>query len=144
MHAIERPIPVPQIEIAIHCRSRRHVFRYRAPLAARRQNIQESVYDLAYVDRALVAPSLGRERPIVMRISENDERGASWRGQYRRFRDALRRFHQPPGHLAANGKVRACQWLPLATILPPRAGHPVYAGLIKSIICSICVSVSSK
>ena len=60
MHAIERPIPVPQIEIAIHCRLRRQVFRYRAPLAARRQNTQESVDDLAYVDRALVAPSLGR------------------------------------------------------------------------------------
>jgi hypothetical protein len=55
-----------------------------------------------------------RERPVVMRTSENDGRGASWRGQYRRFRDALRRFYQPPGHLAAHGKVRALQWLPLA------------------------------
>ncbi len=57
--AIKRSVPVPQIEIAIYRRSRREVFGYRAPLAARGQNIQEGVYNLAYVDRALVAPSLG-------------------------------------------------------------------------------------
>jgi hypothetical protein len=69
-----------------------------------------------------------RERTVVMRTSEDDGRGASLRGQYRRFRDALRRFYQPPGHLAAHGKVWACQWLPLASTLPQRAGHPVDAG----------------
>ena len=70
MHAIKRPIPVPQIEIAIHFRSRRLVFRYRAPLEVHRQNIQESVYVAMAVAASGCHQVHVRHKPL--QLSEND------------------------------------------------------------------------
>ena len=63
-----------------------------------------------------------------MSSSESNGRGAPWRGQYRSFHHAPRRFYRPPAYLAAHGEVRACQCPLLASILPRRAGHGVDAG----------------
>jgi hypothetical protein len=48
------------LDAAMHRRARRQVLRDRAPLTARGQNVHERVYDLANIDRALVATTLAR------------------------------------------------------------------------------------
>ena len=75
------------------------------------------------------APMMARQRAAMAGSAFDGDGERKVLEGHGRFVDALRRFYQPPGHLAAHGKVRACQWLPLATILPPRADHKVYAGL---------------
>ena len=63
-----------------------------------------------------------------MSSSENQGRGASWRGPNWSFRHATCRCYRPPGHLGARGEVRACQCPSLASILPRRAAHPADVG----------------
>ena len=60
MDPIERAVPTPEIEIAMHRRARRQVLRDRAPLTAGGQNVHERVHHLANIDSALVAAALGR------------------------------------------------------------------------------------
>lgn len=80
MNALQRPVVVPQVEIAVHRALRRQVFRDGPPLATRAQDIQQAVHDLADVHRTLVAAALRRwnlglnQRPLgigqVARISK--------------------------------------------------------------------------
>ena len=60
MDAVERAVPAPQIEIIVQGRAWRQVFRERAPLAARAQDVHQTVGDLAQVHRALITAQLGR------------------------------------------------------------------------------------
>src|SRR5262249_18741378 len=60
MDAIERAVPAPQIEIIVQGRAWRQVFRNRAPLAARAQDVHQTVSNLAQVHRALITTRLGR------------------------------------------------------------------------------------
>src|SRR6516162_9684054 len=60
MDAIERAVPTPQIEIIVQGRAWRQVFRNRAPLAARAQDVHQTVSNLAQVHRALITSRLGR------------------------------------------------------------------------------------
>jgi hypothetical protein len=60
MDAVERAVPTPQIEIIVQGRAWRQVFRDRAPLAARAQDVHQTVGDLAQVHRALITAQLGR------------------------------------------------------------------------------------
>src|SRR5450631_2870491 len=60
MDPIERAVPTPDIEIAMHRRARRQVLRDRAPLTARGQNVHERVHHLSNINRPLVATALGR------------------------------------------------------------------------------------
>src|SRR5262249_11800673 len=57
---IERAVPAPQIEIIVQGRAWRQVFRNRAPLAARAQDVHQTVSNLAQVHRALITTRLGR------------------------------------------------------------------------------------
>src|SRR5262245_22987011 len=72
MDAIERAVPAPQIEIIVQGRAWRQVFRNRAPLAARAQDVHQTVSNLAQVHRALITTRLGRreawldQRPLRM------------------------------------------------------------------------------
>ena len=71
--AIERAVPVPQIEIIVDRRARRQVLGDRPPLAAGAQDIHQTVDDLPHVHRTLVAAALGRrnerlnQRPFLVR-----------------------------------------------------------------------------
>ena len=60
MDAIERAVPVPQIEVVMQRRARRQVLRDRPPLAAGAQNVHKSVDDLVQIHGPLVAPAPGR------------------------------------------------------------------------------------
>src|SRR6516165_10156276 len=60
MDAIERAVPAPQIEIIVQGRAWRQVFWNRAPLAARAQDVHQTVSNLAQVHRALITTRLGR------------------------------------------------------------------------------------
>src|SRR5437667_3423728 len=60
MDALQRAIPGPQVEIGPHCALRRQVFGQRLPLAAGPQDVENSVQNLAHINRALAAAVLGR------------------------------------------------------------------------------------
>src|SRR3989442_9185073 len=60
MDALQRAIPGPQVEIGPHCALRRQVFGQRLPLAACPKHVENSVQNLAHVDRALAAALLSR------------------------------------------------------------------------------------
>ena len=72
MDAIQRAVVVPQVEEAVHRRTRRQVFRDRTPLAAGTEHVHQPVDDLADVYRPLVAAALGgrdqgrNERPLLI------------------------------------------------------------------------------
>src|SRR5947209_6346815 len=72
MDLLQRAVPAPQAEIAVHRAARRQVLRDVAPLAAGAQHIHHAVDDLAHVDGALAAATLGRRdqqldvRPFVV------------------------------------------------------------------------------
>src|SRR5262245_45953733 len=82
MDALQRAIPGPQVEIGPHCALRRQVFGQRLPLAACPQHVENSVQNLAHVDRALAAALLSRwhhgldNRPFgasqITRITKTD------------------------------------------------------------------------
>ncbi|GBQ25348.1 hypothetical protein AA12717_2034 [Gluconacetobacter sacchari DSM 12717] len=56
MDAVDRAIPGPQIEIIVDRRALRQIFLDRPPLAAGRQDIHQSVDDLAQSDAPFAAP----------------------------------------------------------------------------------------
>jgi diadenosine tetraphosphatase ApaH/serine/threonine PP2A family protein phosphatase len=60
MDGVERAVPAPQIEIIVQARAWRQVFRDRAPLAARAQDVHQTVDNLAHVHRPLIPTALGR------------------------------------------------------------------------------------
>src|SRR5215510_5550738 len=66
-----RLLAYPQVEIGPYCALRRKVFGQRLPLAAGPQHVENSVQNLAHVNRALAAAGLGRRdhrldnRPFV-------------------------------------------------------------------------------
>ena len=60
MDALQRAIPGPQVEIGPYCALRRKVFGQRLPLAAGPQHVENSVQNLAHINRALAAAVLGR------------------------------------------------------------------------------------
>src|SRR4051812_7227834 len=60
MDAIERAVPGPQLEVAVHRRARSQILRYGPPLAAGAEDVHQAVDHLAHVHRALVAAALGR------------------------------------------------------------------------------------
>ena len=60
MDALQRAIPGPQVKIGPHCALRWQVFWQRLPLAACPQHVENSVQNLAHVDRALAAAVLAR------------------------------------------------------------------------------------
>lgn len=57
---VQRPVPVPQVEVAVHSALRRKVLRQRLPLAARPQHVEDAVQHLALVDRPLTTAPLRR------------------------------------------------------------------------------------
>jgi len=58
MHPLQRAVISPKIEIAMDRAFRRKIFRDRAPLTARRENVHEAVHHLAHDHRALATASL--------------------------------------------------------------------------------------
>ena len=56
-----------------------------------------------------------------MSSSENQGRGASWRGPDWSFRHATCRCYRPPRHLGARGEVRACQYPSQSVNLAPKS-----------------------
>ncbi len=82
MDALQRAIPGPQVEIGPHCALRGQVFGQRLPLAAGPQDVENSVQNLAHINRALAAAVLGRwdhgldNRPFgasqITRITKTD------------------------------------------------------------------------
>jgi hypothetical protein len=59
VQTVERAVIVPAAEVIVQRATRRQIFGDRRPLAARGQNIHQSVDDLALDNRPLVATSLG-------------------------------------------------------------------------------------
>jgi hypothetical protein len=59
MDAPQRAVVVPAAEIVVHCAARRQVLWQRGPLAARAQDIHQSVDDLPLDDGSLVPTPLG-------------------------------------------------------------------------------------
>src|SRR5258706_16321146 len=58
---LQRAIPVPQLQIIVHCTLWRQVFRQRLPLAARPQDVEDPIQHLAHVHRPF-APTMSRWR----------------------------------------------------------------------------------
>ena len=58
MDAIERSIPIPKVEIAMHRAARRQVFGKSPPLATGGKNIHHAVHDIAHDDRSFAAAAL--------------------------------------------------------------------------------------
>ena len=73
MDAQQRPVPVPQLQILVHGAARREVLRQGAPLAARREDIENGVQHFAHIDRTLAPAVPGRrdlrrhQRPLTIR-----------------------------------------------------------------------------
>src|SRR4051794_2232383 len=72
VHAPERAVVVPSVEVVVQGAARRQVLGDRGPLAARAQDVHEAVGHLAQVDRPLVAAALGgrdqrgNQRPFLV------------------------------------------------------------------------------
>jgi len=60
MDALERPIPIPKVEIAMHGAARRQVFGKSPPLTASGKNIHHAIDHFAHDDRAFAAATLCR------------------------------------------------------------------------------------
>ena len=60
MHALERSVPIPQIEILEHGGARREVLRQRPPLATGAEKIEHRVHHLAHVGCPRPPTALGR------------------------------------------------------------------------------------
>src|SRR5580692_603340 len=60
MDLLQRAVPAPQTEVAVHRTAWRQIFGDITPLAAGAQHIHHAVDDLAHVHRALAAAALGR------------------------------------------------------------------------------------
>src|ERR1700745_464589 len=58
---LQRAIPVPQLQIIVHCTLWRQIFRQRLPLAARPQDVEDPIQHLAHVHRPF-APTMSRWR----------------------------------------------------------------------------------
>src|ERR1700747_2335666 len=58
---LQRAIPVPQLQIIVHCTLWRQIFRQRLPLASRPQDVEDSIQHLAHVHRPF-APTMSRWR----------------------------------------------------------------------------------
>src|SRR3954468_13605020 len=73
MDAEQRPVVIPQIEIAMDRRAWRKILGKSAPLAARTQNVHQPIDDLAQVNCTLVAAAAGGrdqrgdQRPFLIR-----------------------------------------------------------------------------
>jgi len=73
MNVTERAIPIPKIEIAEQGALRRQVLRHRPPLAARAEDIEQTVENLADIDLTPATAALGRrdqrldQRPFRIR-----------------------------------------------------------------------------
>src|SRR4051794_40613468 len=71
--ALERSVPIPQVEVLPDGAARRQVFRQRLPLAPRPEHIEDRVEDLTNVHRSRAAAALGRtdqrsdQRPFGLR-----------------------------------------------------------------------------
>ena len=66
--AVERPVPVPQVEIIINRALWRQIFRDRAPLAAGAEDVEETVDHFSQVHGALGAAALAwRKQRLDMR-----------------------------------------------------------------------------
>src|SRR3954451_9573141 len=65
MNAIEGAVPTPQVQIVVHSRAGRQIFRDCPPLTSRTQNIHEPVDDFPHVHMAPIATtfSLRDQRP---------------------------------------------------------------------------------
>lgn len=79
VNTTERPVPVPQVEIAEQSALRRQVLRHCSPLAACAENIKQAVENLAHVDLTPAAAALGgreeskaRPAPIPHPSSRSD------------------------------------------------------------------------
>jgi hypothetical protein len=71
MHLLQRAVPAPQTEIAVHGAARRQVLRDVAPLAAGAQHVHHTVDHFAQVHSAFAAAALGRrdQRLDVLSLS---------------------------------------------------------------------------
>src|SRR4029079_6069494 len=71
--ALQRPVPVPQVEVLPDGAARRQVLRQRLPLTPRPEHIKDRVEDLTNVHRSRAAAALGRtdqrshQRPFGVR-----------------------------------------------------------------------------
>ena len=76
MHLLQRAVPAPQAEIAVHRAARWQVLRDVAPLAAGAQHIHHAVDHFAHVDGTLAAAALGRryQRPDLPPIPHRSDR----------------------------------------------------------------------
>jgi hypothetical protein len=100
MDAIQRPIVVPQGEVAMHRAAGRKVLRKSAPLAAGAQDIHQAIDHVPHGDRALAAAPLRR-------------------------RD--QRFHKRPflvGQVARIAKMAAV--IAMAVLVRPHRRHPAH------------------
>src|SRR4051794_12422710 len=73
VNALERSVPIPQVEVLPDGAARRQVLRQRLPLAPRPEHIEDPVEDLTNVHRSRAAAALGRtdqrsdQRPFGVR-----------------------------------------------------------------------------
>jgi hypothetical protein len=58
MDALERSVPVPKVEIAMHRAAWRQVLGKSPPLAAGGEDIHHAIYDFTHDDRSLAAAAL--------------------------------------------------------------------------------------
>src|SRR5215204_1395437 len=94
--ALQRPVPVPQVEVLPDGAARRQVLRQRLPLTPRPEHIKDRVEDLTNVHRSRAAAALGR----------TDRRGpVRWRGG--RERPATGQLY--PSERGACGQAPSCQ-----------------------------------
>src|SRR4051812_19348727 len=119
VNALERSVPIPQVEVLPDGAARRQVLRQRLPLAPRPEHIEDPVEDLTNVHRSRAAAALGRTDQRSDQRPFGAVRSLSYRRPRRSAAARCSGFHmrQPPNQVPCNES----QAIPAIQVLSGRA-----------------------
>src|SRR3954454_3793509 len=119
MNAIEGAVPTPQVQIVVHSRAGRQIFRDCPPLTSRTQNLHEPVDDFPHVHMAPIATTFSwrDQRPHMRPFLVGQIAGITQQASVVTLAILLRPHRRPP----ESGRSLESQTVPMNQIVLGRA-----------------------
>src|SRR3954452_20521766 len=135
MNTIEGAVPTPQVQIVVHSRAGRQIFRDCPPLTSRTQNIHEPVDDFPHVHMAPIATTFSwrDQRPHMRPFLVGQIAGITQQASVVTPAILVRPHRRPP----ESGRSLESQTVPMNQIVLGRALKPRRTFREKTLPCSI-------